>query len=261
MNARSRCPEPLYLVVCSVLLVQSGCGRSLDSATIERIHTAEAAFADATEPAQFAAVAQQYAKITNGGQVSGQVLYNQGNAYLKSNQSGRAIAAYRQALRYRPRDAKLIANLESALGKPFQNATKKTVWEHLFIWQNWLSYREKFQLATVLLVSALTLIWYSNWYHPTLVGRRIGLALVLLFLLFAASSAVDWNRFERHQYGVLVNQTMPRKGNSENYDAAFKDFLSEGTEFQVLEQRGNWLRANFANQAEGWIPSEASSVY
>ena len=50
------------------------------------------------------------------GQISGAVLYNQGNAFMQAGQRGRAIAAYRQARRYLGPDLFLEANLAYALG-------------------------------------------------------------------------------------------------------------------------------------------------
>ena len=50
------------------------------------------------------------------------VLYNQGNAWMRAGATGRALAAYRQAQRYRPRDPYLAANLQNALAASGRNA-------------------------------------------------------------------------------------------------------------------------------------------
>src|SRR5262245_43975886 len=46
---------------------------------------------------------------------NGAVYYNLGNAYFRAGEYGRAIAAYRKAKPYRPRDPYLEANLRQAL--------------------------------------------------------------------------------------------------------------------------------------------------
>src|SRR5215831_15904078 len=46
---------------------------------------------------------------------NGAVYYNLGNAYYRAKEYGRAIAAYRKAKPYRPRDPYLEANLRQAL--------------------------------------------------------------------------------------------------------------------------------------------------
>src|SRR3954447_22067272 len=45
---------------------------------------------------------------------NGAVYYNLGNAYFRSKEYGRSIAAYRKAKPYRPRDPYLEANLRQA---------------------------------------------------------------------------------------------------------------------------------------------------
>ena len=57
-----------------------------------------------------------YQAILDRGYVSGVVLYNQGNAFMRAGQRGRAVAAYRQARRYLGPDPFLEANLAYALG-------------------------------------------------------------------------------------------------------------------------------------------------
>ena len=249
------------LVVALVLLAFSGCSRSANTTTLDQIRAAEQEFANATEGEQFRLSAQRYQQVTDGGFVSGRSLYNQGNAYLKSNQRGRAIASYRLAMRYLPRDPKLAANLESALGKPLEGSTKHILLDYVFVWQRWLSYREKFQLTTFLLVAALALLWYSRWHAKSVTPRRIAMVTGALSLVFAASAALDWYRYEWQRHGVLVEQMMPRKGNSQNYEPAFTKPLSDGTEFVVLERRGDWLRATFGDNAEGWVPVDAAVIY
>src|SRR5580693_158050 len=50
-----------------------------------------------------------------GGYQNGAVYYNLGNAYFRAGEYGRAIAAFRKAKPYRPRDPYLEANLRHAL--------------------------------------------------------------------------------------------------------------------------------------------------
>ena len=251
----------LWVVSLVVTMAMSGCGRSADTATLDRFQAAETEFAKAANEDQFQSAAQLYQQVTDSGFVSGRSLYNQGNAYMKSDQRGRAIASYRLALRHLPREPKLVANLESALGKPLDQSTDRILLDYVFVWQRWLSYREKFQLTTFLLVTTLALLWYSHWHAHAAILRRAGIVSGVLCLIFAVSSALDWYRYEVQQRGVLVEQMTPRKGNSENYAPAFTKSLAEGTEFVVLERRGDWLRGTFGDNAEGWVPVDSAVVY
>src|SRR5271166_3461726 len=76
---------------------------------------------------------------------NGAVYYNLGNAYFRAGEYGRAIAAFRKAKPYRPRDPYLDANLRQALaiapGRLSEPATPW--WRHVLFWSGWLSFPEK----------------------------------------------------------------------------------------------------------------------
>lgn len=249
------------ILIGVMIVLFAGCGKSPNTETLEKLRAAEEAFTTASTEKEYGRAAQLHQQVVDAGFVSGQALYNQGNAYLKSNQSGRAIAAYRQALRYRPRDGQLVANLETALGEPMERSTRRTVWDYVLIWQRSLSYREKYLLTTMFMVVGLGLFWYSRWYVKSVPLRRLAIVIGLVSLLFAGSSILDWHRIERQRNGVLTQETAPRKGNSDNYEPAFTRPLPEGTEFVVEERRGEWIRGRFADDAVGWLPIEMAVVY
>ena len=97
------------------LLACAGCGRSASLDTARTFQRAQEVFDQAQSPEDYLKAAAIYESIRAGGVVSGAVLYNQGNAYMRAGQRGRAVAAYREATRYRPRDPYLLANLKFAL--------------------------------------------------------------------------------------------------------------------------------------------------
>src|SRR5690606_32912817 len=91
-------------------LALAGCGQ-VEPETTRQFQQAEELFRSAQSPADYLRVAALYQEILDRGTVSGVVLYNQGNAFVKAGEPARAIAAYRQAQRYRPQDPYLAANL------------------------------------------------------------------------------------------------------------------------------------------------------
>ena len=249
----------LVLVVTTVAYL--GCASRASRDVQDQIAAAEKEFAEARSESDYRRVAQLYEQITNAGFVSGLALYNEGNAHMKAGQTGKAIASYRQAMRYLPREPRLAANLELARGKPLDDGAALSVLDYVFVWQSWLSYREKYQLATLFIVVALSISLYSKWKKSHISWHRLSIIMGVVAALFAASAMVDWHRFERRQHGVLISQTVARKGNSENYEPAFKQPLAEGTEFTVGESRGEWLRATFRGDVQGWVPRTAAAVY
>jgi tetratricopeptide (TPR) repeat protein len=237
------------------------CRGAPDLALGQKFQAAQQAFDKAQAPEDFLQAASLYQEIRDAGLVSGAVLYNQGNAFMRAGQRGRAIACYRQAQRYRPRDPYLDHNLRYALGA---NAAepKRAVFDYLLFWQNWLSYGGKFRLlgsaALVAFASAIAAVFlpHRRRWLPLL---GVGVAFTLICGL---SAAYDWYRFDVLQHGVLTaDGVIARKGNAESYEPAFTQPLSEGTEFQVLERRAAWLLIRLPGAKEGWVPAERTVVY
>ena len=245
-------------------LLTSGCS---DAPSLDKFHKfqdAETAFAQAETTDDFSRVAQQYNQIGESEFVSGAILYNQGNAWMRAGETGRAIAAYRHAQRYRTRDPYLVANLQNALAVANRTpATEETgIVSYLFFWQHWLSYPEKFTTTTILLAVALVVSLFGQLSRHITLCRRLAITTAVLVLLSGVSTALDWYRFDQTTHGVVIaDQAMVRKGNSENYEAAFTDPLSEGTEFIVLEEREDWLHIQIGDAGTGWLPTRLVTTY
>jgi tetratricopeptide (TPR) repeat protein len=241
------------------LLLVGGCAQAADSEWREKFDAAQQAFDHAKQPEDFAKAAALDQEMIDRWGPSGAVYYNQGNSWMQAGQPGRAVAAYRQAERYRPRIAFLDANLATALND--SPALKRPVLETILFWQNWLSYAEKFYLATamailVFAIGVAMLFYSSRWMR---LAGWIGLTLLALSVF---SAGYDWYRFDVVKHGVVIeSQTVARKGNADNYEAAFNKPLRESTEFRMLERRGDWLLVRLPDGHEGWIPERAAIVY
>jgi len=162
---------PARMLVLGAMLTASvvtvaGCGNRVDPAMFARFQRAQEGFDQAQQPDDFLRVAAQYQEILDGGLVSGAVLYNQGNAFIRAGQRGRAIACYRQAARYRPRDPYLQANLAFAVEAVSTEAPRKSLAEYILFWQNWLSYPEKLLIDTLAGLSTFFLALAGLFWHP-----------------------------------------------------------------------------------------------
>ena len=229
---------------------------------MRRFQSAQEAFQQAKTAEQFLASAAMFQEVLDSGFVSGAVLYNQGNAFMRAGQRGRAIAAYRQAQRYRPRDPYLEANLNYALGTPATAGTEKSIAQYIFFWQDWLSYPEKFQLTFFLASVTVALGILALFVRQRRLCRRLAMGSLILTCIAAASAGYDWLHYGRTIHGVtVVEEVTARKGNAASYEPAFTEPLPEGTELVVLETRGDWLLIRLAPGQEGWVEKENVAVY
>jgi tetratricopeptide (TPR) repeat protein len=243
------------LLLALAILSAGGCAGP-EPQFYAQFERAERAFAEAQSPDDFLRAARLYQEIIESGVVSGPLLYNQGNAFMRAGQRGRAIACYRQAKRYRPRDPHLDANLQYALQGAIASP-RRSVLDHILFWQDWISYPAKFQLvlAGALVTFLLGLFGLFAKQHPAL--RRLAWGTLAMTLLLLFSAGYDWYRFDHIEHGVIVRpQVVARKGNAESYEPAFTQPLAEGTEFEVVERRGDWLLVRLPGSAEGWVTQD-----
>lgn len=243
------------------LLVCAGCSTGVEPEALRTFLEAQQTFEKAESPGDFLKAAGLYQSILDRGLVSGVVLRDQGNAYVQAGQRGRAVAVYRLAQRYRPRDPYLEANLRYALKVEGPLKRSRPLVEYLLFWQNWLSYPEKFHLA-----AAVAIVTFFLGVLSLFVRRRLIVWLasagVLLTLLLAFSAGYDWYRYDRIVRGVVIHdEVTARKGNAESFEPAFTEPLSEGAEFRLVEQRADWLLVRLPGNQEGWVQEGEVVLY
>jgi hypothetical protein len=267
-----------FLIFLGVIFL-SGCGvRFGVSRDFERefneiqdVFDSVRALPTAEQSAEFKRVAIMYQGLLDKGIRSGQLYYNQGNAWFYAGERGRAIVAYRLALRYLPRDAKIQANLRVAGGGNINAAEdadlsggRVSIIEYLFFWQNWFGVHQKVfysgLLSFFLFVVGLVVLFIRRGYYRFF--RRFAIFLLVVTLISLISTAYDWYRFECFSYAVIsVEDAQPRKGNSDQYDKAFTRPVPLGTNATVIGDRGEWLHLRFGSMQEGWLPKSQVVVY
>ncbi|MGA2257495.1 MAG: SH3 domain-containing protein [Thermoguttaceae bacterium] len=248
----------LQLFFC--LLLFFGCGKPLDLDSARVFQEAERTFAQAKSPDDYLKTAAMYQEILDRGYVSGAVLYNQGNAFMRAGQRGRAVAAYRQARRFMGPDPFLEANLAYAVGNQ-PPARRRLLIDYILFWQDWISYPAKFLFAACGMGITLALAIAALFIRRRLLTQATltGLAASLLFIL---SAAYDWHRYQWNIHGVVVQkQTVVRKGDAESYEPALTTTLEEGAEFELVERRGDWILIRLPGDQEGWVPERAVVLY
>ncbi|MDR1477640.1 MAG: tetratricopeptide repeat protein [Planctomycetaceae bacterium] len=220
--------------------------------------------------AEFRRVAVMYQGLIDKGIRSGQLYYNQGNAWFYAGERGRAIAAYRLALRYLPRDSRIQANLRVAVGSNIDagelvfTGGGVTVFEYLFFWQNWVGVYQKVFFSVLftifLFVVGLLMLFFRRRFRRFL--RFFAVFLFVITLISVISAAYDWYRFECFSYVVIsVDEAQPRKGNSLQYDTAFTRPVPLGTNATVIGERGEWLQLRFGDAQDGWLLKSQVVVY
>jgi tetratricopeptide (TPR) repeat protein len=191
-----------------------------------------------------------------GGIENGKLYYNIGNAYFRMKDIGRAILNYRRAELYTPNDSNLRQNLAYALQRRqdvIEIEAQKKALRTLFFWHYDISSRARAILFAATFAGAwvfATLLLFAR--RPSLkwlaaISAILAAALLASLIIEAGTSG--------QRAGVIVAETaVARKGDSASYEPSFQDPLHAGTEFELLEDRGNWLNLALADGRQCWLP-------
>ncbi len=215
----------------------------------------------AYKSADFAGAAALYENLLAAGLRNGDLYYNLGNAYLKKGDLGRALVNFRQAEKFKPRDADLAANLHYALEQTRDKidcSESASVWKAFFFWLPMLSCRE---LCWIFLGCNL-MLWLFAAARFILGRESFGLAVwVALFLtvLSGASFGMKYNQDAFVMRGVVVSrEILVRAGNSQSDTVLFK--LHEGTEFSIVDQESAWVKISLCDGKKGWAQKASIGI-
>jgi len=266
----------ISIILVILLFIQAGVIRDADAASLDKTQIsvlygeAKDLFRQADEKAVrypqeaqslYAKAAMRYERIIrDGGIHNGKIFYNLGNIYFRMNDPGAAILNYKRAALYMPDDTNLKQNLAYAREKrrdQIEDKQETKILKTLFFWHYDLSKN----IRLIVFIISFTLMWVFAGIRvfikrPFLVWSISSASLVSI--LFAGSLAADQISYNKNRPGVIISsEVTARKGNSETYDPSFKEPLHSGTEFILLEERGNWVDIELADSRTCWVPSDS----
>lgn len=259
-----------FLVVLVLALVAPGRRAVADEAPpAEALRTASEAFASAAaregvEARQdaFEQAARAFDAVAAAGHVNGALEYNTGNAWFLAGDVGRAILHYRRALRLRPGDPEIEANLDTARGRRvdrIETASGDAVLDTVFFWHRRMSLPAKRTTGLAVYALGFALLALVAWRRSL---PRVALAAGIVALAAATallvSAAVESTDLAARQDAVVLADEMPlRKGDGFAYPPRYENPLHAGAEVRILEERGGWVRVALPNGSEGWLPVSA----
>jgi tetratricopeptide (TPR) repeat protein len=205
----------------------------------------------------YAEAARQLQAIAADGVQNGQLYYDLGNAYLKSNDLGRAILWYERALKLLPEDPDLRFNYDYArsLTKDVPDETASPLVHILFFWKYQLSTRTVIGLAL-----AFNLLFWGLAAAGRLMRRR-GLRLAAVGVFIPAAVLIltaSYNYYETAhgtQAIVLPEKIAVRSGLESTSTELFQ--LHAGAKVKVVKEMKGHVQIRFSQDKIGWIESGA----
>ena len=216
----------------------------------------------AYQQGDFEKARKAYQALVDRGYDGATVLYNLGNASLRSGRLGEAIACYQRAARLAPRDRDIRANLEYAYRKrPMGEPAPPAMWLDA-LWRKLVGSFTLSELAG----AAAVLYWLGAVLAALLIrrggGRRLRRALwlvAILFVLVTTAAIGRWWNFHHVARGVVVaKQTEVRSGPGESFEIVQR--VREGRMVRIVRSDGDWMQVVAEGGAHGWLPSNVVTV-
>ena len=204
------------------------------------------------EQSKFTDSAAAYEKMIQSGTVSSALYFNLGNAYFKSGQLGRAIAAFREAENLTPRDPDVRANLQ------FVRTRVQAPTSSPASWQQWLTALTLNEWA--ILSAVVVWLWAGLW---VLIQMRPQLKQSLRAVLWCGGVAIivcggctyaAWSSESTKTAIVVAKDAILHNGPLDEAPTAAT--VHDGAELTVLDAKNDWLQVRVDSQHVGWIKRE-----
>ncbi len=216
----------------------------------------------AQQQQDYAAAAQQYEKIIDGGVRNAAVFYNLAHAHYRLGRIGEAVAALLAARALRPRDPDIQANLEflrSKLRDDLVYEVTRSWLDQLLGWTAYLSRRELVvSWAVFSLIILLTLLGILLFEKARVLRSAVYVGLTVSILLLPAVIYRSW--WAPSWGAVMVDATEVYSGpGASGFVALFK--LHAGAPCVILQGADGWYKIQLSDGKKGWVASSALRSY
>jgi tetratricopeptide (TPR) repeat protein len=187
-----------------------------------------------------------------------------GNAYLKSDELGHAILAYRRALALDPTNhiaAESLRNARTLVGSQTPPSRSHRALRWLVSWRGYID------RSTLWAAAAVSFL--IGWIFITArISRpaRFALPAASIFIFISTISfgaiGLDAWQMRTQSAGVILDvSVVARTGPSSRiFDEAFQTPLSAGVEFVAVDHRNEWIQIQLPSNALAWVPQDAIAM-
>ena len=205
--------------------------------------------------------AKYYEKALNTEGVAAELYYNLGNAYYKSNETGKSILNYERALRLDPSYDDARTNLELAQLKVVDNIVQTPT----FFVGRWveslikiLTSNQWIILSFLLFLVCLILVFLFI-FAPSLFIRRfsfyLGVTLLIISLITFVFSGIRKDQLVNHRDAIVMTGVVTVKSSPDRSGTDLFQ-LHEGTKVSIKSTLGKWTEIKLGNGNIGWVEQE-----
>jgi len=212
------------------------------------------------EQGKYEQAIEKYKNIISSGIHNGYIYYNLGNCYFKTGRIGYSILYYEKALKLIPRDAELIHNLKFVKNLTQDKVVAKKPSFLFFITiqlLNRFSLKEIVSIVSLLFsltgLFAIFFILQSN--IQILKNVTISFLVIFVFSAFLLSLKI---KIINKKMGVVTTKVVDVLS-APSQDATLEFTIHEGTELDIIQQLGGWVKVKLLDGKTGWVPENSFS--
>ena len=223
--------------------------------------------------------AEMYDSAANKGGASPELLYNQGNAYVKTHDYGRAALCYGRAKKLDPSSTEINNNLKyvsqyvdaqnraDLKGKP-ANVSPEEPWFFRAVY-NWFAVDHSSDFwavwaATtfVLLVVALALYIFCRGVALRKTGFFVAIAMTVFTVVFLAFSFAASSASRTHDTAVIMSSKIELLSDPSDNAKKTTTYLNRGTVVEIIKTDENagdkpeWYDVRLNSECSGWIKAK-----
>ncbi len=213
----------------------------------------------------FAKAIEAYESILATGDISGELYFNLANAYLKNNQTGKAILNYERAKKFSS-DESLQTNLKIAESERVDQIEPLPPF---FVKKIWSNFRDLFS-STAWSVLTLLFLWIGLGLlaHKALTNKallperalKVTVSLALFaFLISMVMAFAKYNFESTHQSAIVLQKETELKEAPDKISPQIIP-LHEGTKVEIIDQIESWYKVRLADGEIGWMDSSVLEV-
>ena len=215
---------------------------------------------------EFRASQRLFARVAKmagvAGAVSADLYTNLGNAALQAEDLGRAILAYRRALRIDADHSRAVQNLAHArtlLPGWVPRPEPAGVLDSFFSWHRTLQRNLRRLLAAICFAVAAASVGIGIRFRQVSF-RNAAILPALAWATLTASVVADSSLDSNHAAVVTLPEVVARAADSALAPSALPEPLPAGVELRVLDRRPPWLRVRLANGRDAWLTESSVTM-
>ena len=208
---------------------------------------------------------EQWEQVLAQGQECGELYYNLGNAYFRTEQWGRCLLCYERARRLMPQDRDLRENLELAYAKTQDHQTEIPKiffvrwWNNLIMSLSAHGWMNLTIVIAMLLGACIVVFCLAHDYQLrkwTLVGNFVLGAVLLLVLVCTLSMG---QKTTQHN-DAIIQEPVSIVKSAPDSKSVDKFVLHEGTKVHIEEESGSWIRIRIGDGNSGWMAMQEVEI-